>query len=72
MNKRTKRIYDRFPGTNKEIMVGDIWFAYFPYLDNNNQLMGNMEKIRPVYVKAITESGIKVCYITSNSKKEDI
>jgi len=59
-----KQCYNEFPKTNKTIEIGDIWYAYFPY-----QELGNMEKLRPVYVKKILDDGILVYMITTNQNK---
>lgn len=56
--------YNKFPTTNKNIHIGDIWYAWFPFREQ-----GNYEKLRPVLVSAIKEDKIKVRMITSNPKK---
>lgn len=56
--------YNRFPTTQRNIHVGDIWYAYFPFKE-----LGNYEKLRPVLVSAIKEDKIKVRMITSNPTK---
>lgn len=55
--------YNKFPTTKRNIHVGDIWYAFYPYKEE-----GNFEKLRPVLVSAIKEDKIKVRMITSNPK----
>lgn len=57
-----RNCYNEFPKTNKTIEEGDIWYAKFPY-----QTKGNLEKLRPVYVKKIlNNNNFLVCMITTN------
>ena len=56
--------YNRFPTTQKNIHVGDIWYAYYPF-----KTPGNYEKLRPVLVHAIEGDKIRVRMITSNPKR---
>lgn len=58
------KTYDRFPTCKKNITVGDIWYAWYPFKE-----LGNYEKLRPVLVSAIKEDKIKVRMITSNPTK---
>ena len=56
--------YNNFPTTNKNIHVGDIWYAWYPFKE-----LGNYEKLRPVLVSDIKDDKIKVRMITSNPSK---
>lgn len=56
--------YNKFPTTLRNIHVGDIWYAFFPYREE-----GNFEKLRPVYISYVDENTIKAKMITSNPKK---
>ena len=56
--------YNKFPTTKKNIHVGDIWYAWFPFRE-----VGNYEKLRPVLISAINNDIIKAKMITSNPKK---
>ena len=56
--------YNRFPTTKRNIHVGDIWYAFYPF-----KTPGNYEKLRPVLVSAIEDDKIRVRMITSNSKR---
>lgn len=64
MQKNKITNYDKFPTTNKTINEGDIWLAKFPYKE-----LGNMEKLRPVYIDEILTDKVKVIMITSNKQK---
>ena len=59
-----RKCYNEFPKTTKTIEEGDIWYAWFPYNEK-----GNMQKLRPVYVKKILNDGILVYMITTNKNK---
>lgn len=68
LTKISKYSYNRsveFPKTKKEPHRHEVWIALFPY-----ETLGNMEKMRPVYITSINEEEDKVrCkMITTNPK----
>lgn len=55
---------NEFPRVNKEPHRHEVWLALFPY-----ETLGNMEKIRPVYITKVKEDTVNCKKITTNSSK---
>lgn len=66
ITKTSKYIYNKmneFPRVKKEPQKYEVWLALFPY-----ETLGNMEKIRPVYITKVKEDTVMCRMITTNSK----
>lgn len=62
--KTSKHLYNimqSFPRTQKEPRRHDVWLALFPY-----EKLGNMEKIRPIYITSTTDDTVRCKKITTN------
>lgn len=68
MTRISKYTYNRmneFPNVKKEPHKHEVWLALFPY-----EQLGNMEKMRPVYITSINEEKetVRCKMITTNPK----
>lgn len=63
MKKRTFKYFEKPPTTNKEKLIGDIWFAKVPYHEK-----GNWYKPRPVLIVDYIDEKYLCKKITSKYK----
>lgn len=67
MKKRTFKLLEKPPTTNKEKIIGDIWFAKVPYKEK-----GNWYKPRPVLIYAYDNEKYICRKITTKPKGKPI